>query len=196
MYVYLSVSLSCCPHCFLVIIQAARNCTQRMQPQTMGSNTLSGSIMCSPVFLSVHPSVCLSFHLSVWLYVVILWFLYLYQFPVWGSSGTIHLCPNWVPKYPSGVQLSIYILTFFYCYIYLSVPASHFLAKLCADHIWAQHMWPKETVYAVKYLQYYFIPTLGLSQAYIYVLNSIYLYVSLPLCLVVCVVFGVYSCVP
>ena len=137
--VFLSVSLS-----LYLVVHISFFChyshglkfAQRMRPQTTESNPLSGSIMCPPVFLSVHPS----FHMSVWLYVVILWFLYLYQFPVWGSSGTIHLCPNWVPKYPSGVQLSIYILTFFYCYIYLSVPASHFLAKLCADHNWAQHM--------------------------------------------------------
>ena len=50
----ISVSLSGCPHHFLVIICTARNCAQRMWPNATGSNTLGGSIICP----SVRPSCC------------------------------------------------------------------------------------------------------------------------------------------
>ena len=50
--VYLSVSLSGHPRQFLEIIRAACNFTHSMQPQSTGSNPLSGSIICP----SVHPS--------------------------------------------------------------------------------------------------------------------------------------------
>ena len=59
--VRLSVSLYGCPHQFLAIIHAARNCAQRMRPQATGSNSLSGSIICP----SVRASVCPSVHSSV-----------------------------------------------------------------------------------------------------------------------------------
>ena len=54
LYVLLSISLSGCPRRFLENISMARHCAQRMQPQAMGSNTLSGSIIC----ISVRPSSC------------------------------------------------------------------------------------------------------------------------------------------
>ena len=61
---------------------AVHNFTHRMRPQAMGSNPLSGSIRC----LSVRPSVQTSTGLLI--------FLYLYSFPVWGSSAAIHLSPT------------------------------------------------------------------------------------------------------
>ena len=44
------ICMSLCPHGrprrFLVIIFDARNCAQYMRPQSMGSNILSGSLIC------------------------------------------------------------------------------------------------------------------------------------------------------
>ena len=54
---HLSVSLSGRLHHFLVIICADRKFAQRMRPQDMGSNPLSGSIICPPVRSSAHPFV-------------------------------------------------------------------------------------------------------------------------------------------
>ena len=51
---YPSVSLSGCPYHFLAIMRATRNCTQSMRTQAMGSNNLSGSIICP----YAHPSGC------------------------------------------------------------------------------------------------------------------------------------------
>ena len=67
LYVCLSVSLSGCTRRFLAIIRAARNYTQRMQPQATGSNTPSGSIVCLYVRLSGPPGasynicICINF---------------------------------------------------------------------------------------------------------------------------------------
>ena len=54
LYLCLSVSLSGHPHICLTIIRVACNFLQRMRPQDILSNPLSGSITCP----SVHPSVC------------------------------------------------------------------------------------------------------------------------------------------
>ena len=56
----------------------ARNCAQRMRPQTMGSNTLSGSI----IFMLIRPPCCLR---------TLLRSLYLDLFPVLVSSIALHL---------------------------------------------------------------------------------------------------------
>ena len=56
LYLCVSSSLSGHPRCFLEIIHAAHNCAQSMWSQAMGSNTLSGSIICPSVRPSVRPS--------------------------------------------------------------------------------------------------------------------------------------------
>ena len=48
--------------CFLTIIRGANNCANRMRTQATGSNPLSGSIICPSVRMSIHISVCVSFH--------------------------------------------------------------------------------------------------------------------------------------
>ena len=94
MFVCLYISLSGCPHRFLVIICATHNCEQRMRPQATGSNPLSGIIMsflvcmriCQSVRPFVYPSVRLSDRASVSVSVCasirssagLLQFLYLY----------------------------------------------------------------------------------------------------------------------
>ena len=80
LYAHLSVSLSGRPCHFLVIICMASNCVQHMRPQAMGSNPLSGSIIC----MSFRPSLRLVIHRP---FVV----FYLYWFLVWRSSAVMHL---------------------------------------------------------------------------------------------------------
>ena len=90
---------------------AACNCAHRMRPQAMGSNPLSGSIICPSVRPSVRqyirpyvcpsvwkffrPSICM----SVWPYICLLICTFVcvpfvificINFPVWGSSGVMH----------------------------------------------------------------------------------------------------------
>ena len=77
--------------------RAACNCVQRMRTQATGSTALSDSI----IYPSFCPYICLSTGLLI--------FLYLYQFPVWGSSVAMHLSPLWGPKDPCGFHLSLYV---------------------------------------------------------------------------------------
>ena len=57
-YLRISVSLSGHPHLFFGNHEiAARNFSQRMQPQSMGSNPLSGSMVCPSFHMSVRSSV-------------------------------------------------------------------------------------------------------------------------------------------
>ena len=105
-YVPLSISLYGRVRLFLVIIVLARNCAQRMRPQATGSNTLSGSI--------IHPSVCPVIRRPFLI-------LYLYPFPVWGSSVAMRLSPHWGPEDPSGFHSSFYVCIYVSTYICLSV---------------------------------------------------------------------------
>ena len=67
-YVCLSVSISGNPRHLLAIIHMDRNCVQRMQPQAMGSNTLSCSTISLSVRLTGHQwffcdfGICINFH--------------------------------------------------------------------------------------------------------------------------------------
>ena len=57
LYGCLPVSLTVRPGPFLEIIRVARNCAHSMRLQTMGSNPLSGSIICPFVCPSICPVV-------------------------------------------------------------------------------------------------------------------------------------------
>ena len=61
----LFVSLSGFPNLLLVVICAARNCVQRMQPQATASNSLSGSI----IFPYLYPVIRRPFEIFIFVFV-------------------------------------------------------------------------------------------------------------------------------
>ena len=109
------------------------NCAQSMQAQAMGSNPLSGSIIC----LSVRPSVRFSSGLlRFWyLYLIVLilcrWLQLLLLIPVWGSNIVMNLYLQWGPKDPIGVQLKLCVC--------VSVPMSLCLSVLVFTSLFGDH---------------------------------------------------------
>ena len=90
---YISVSLSGHPRRFLAIIHVACNCAQRIRLQAMGSNPLSGSIICPSVRTPVHPVVRGPFSVIVFVFISCVGFQRRDSFiPTVGSSG-----PQWGP---------------------------------------------------------------------------------------------------
>ena len=126
LYVYLYFCMSICLYHFLAIIHVDHNCAQIMKPQATGSNLLSGSIICLPVRL----------------YTQVLGFLYLYLFPVWGSSVAMQLSPHGVRSNLVGYSWS-YIPICLSLYLSVWSSASIFGNNKIADRYFTQHMRPQ-----------------------------------------------------
>ena len=77
-------------------MSATRNCAQRMRPQAIEPNPLSGTIICQSVCLSVRQQAFCNF-------------LYFVLISECGSSVAMHLSPHWDPEDPSGVHSSLYV---------------------------------------------------------------------------------------
>ena len=109
----LSVSLSGRPCCFLLIIFVAHNCVQRMRPKAMGSNPLSGSIICPSVCLPgrildfCDLFVCINFQCGG---IVLQWIYIGYNIIIWYDPWFYHmLLLTWNFWFPPGFWRNYFV---------------------------------------------------------------------------------------
>ena len=111
----------------------ARNCAQRMRPQTMGSNTLSGSI----IIMSFRPVSCRPFAIF-YLYVIFLTLEIITTTIIINSVGVQHcdaFYPHWGPEESGGVQTIVCVFPSFCLSLSLYLCISVSMSICLAVHV-------------------------------------------------------------